>query len=331
MHDAIVVCARCQPPTTALFDALAFARTQAPRVLLVVLNADDARGLRNPWPNAERRALLTAGSAPFIDELLLLRDRRYDRPRWAASAAAAVAAVLGAAATVGAITDREEASTALPLPPHWQRLARPVALAQAEAAARDALFRVAGGSDWQALAVLVPPGVVAALRDFAGGSAYAALLAEAEFIHRYRAGWHAAPYPPLFVTVDALVTWRDQVLLIRRGRAPGRGLWALPGGFVDPDETLLAACLREVAEETGLALAPEAIYNTRLFDDPLRSLRGRIITHAYHFVLDALAAPPPVVGGDDAAAAAWHALDQVTPDQVFDDHYFILQAMLDRD
>ncbi len=135
----------------------------------------------------------------------------------------------------------------------------------------------------------------------------------------------------MFVTVDSVATWRDQVLLIERGQLPGRGQWALPGGFIDVDETIAASCLRELREETGVVLGEDAIGERRVFDDPLRSQRGRTITHGFRFVLDALPAPPLAVGADDAVAAFWLPVRELTPQRLFDDHYFILQTFLGLD
>ncbi len=115
-----------------------------------------------------------------------------------------------------------------------------------------------------------------------------------------------APYPPVFVTVDALLRCQGRVLLIRRGHAPGKGLWALPGGFVEPNDTLWQSCLRELQEETHCTLPEErlraALRGQQVFDHPQRSLRGRVITQAYFIDLgnDTL---PEVLGGDDAAHA----------------------------
>jgi ADP-ribose pyrophosphatase YjhB (NUDIX family) len=88
--------------------------------------------------------------------------------------------------------------------------------------------------------------------------------------------------------------------------APGRGLWALPGGFLEKRERLLQGALRELKEETGLDMAVvDAVHALRevvVFDHPLRSARGRILTHVHWF--DLAQTPPAVQGADDAERRA---------------------------
>ena len=135
----------------------------------------------------------------------------------------------------------------------------------------------------------------------------------------------------MFVTVDTLVVCAKHVLLVQRGHSPGKGLLALPGGFLEQRDTLAESAQRELQEETGLALSAEdwqaALQGVRIFDHPERSLRGRTITHVYvlHLPGDAL---PEVQGGDDAAAADWVLLQelwQLEP-QFFEDHFHILRT-----
>ncbi|HWT18548.1 MAG TPA: NUDIX domain-containing protein, partial [Variovorax sp.] len=167
------------------------------------------------------------------------------------------------------------------------------------------------------------------LRAWASLPAYAVLAEEWESLRRDKALWAGSPYTPIFVTVDTVVQCAGQVLLIRRGRSPGKGLLALPGGFLEPRETVWQSALRELEEETGLRLLDsdiEAAFKAvQVFDHPDRSQRGRVITHAHWFDLGPRR-PPEVEGGDDAAAAQWVPVDQLAgmEDQFHDDHFHIL-------
>lgn len=116
----------------------------------------------------------------------------------------------------------------------------------------------------------------------------------------------ARPRSPV-LTVDAVAEREGQVLLIRRGRPPWQGMWALPGGFVDVGETTEEAVLREFREETGLAASKPRILG--VYSDPARDPRGHLVTLVYAV----RPGPGEPRGGDDAAAAAWHPLDRLPP------------------
>lgn len=108
--------------------------------------------------------------------------------------------------------------------------------------------------------------------------------------------------------------WR--VLLIQRGRPPFQGAWALPGGFVEPNEPLEAAARRELREETGLE--PRRLEQLRAFGDPGRDPRGWTVSVAYLAVAgeeEARGLRP--MAADDAAGVAWFDLDDL-PELAFD-------------
>ncbi len=120
-------------------------------------------------------------------------------------------------------------------------------------------------------------------------------------------------YPRPSVTADAVVITREavpRVLLIRRRHDPFAGSWALPGGFIEMDETLVESARRELKEETGLTQVHEfAQFAT--YGDPGRDPRGRTISVVYVGRLDH--PPAHLAAADDAAELSWHALDQLPP------------------
>jgi len=138
-----------------------------------------------------------------------------------------------------------------------------------------------------------------------------------------RRGRYCYPFPRPMVTVDVaafrLRRGRREVLLIRRANAPFRGKWALPGGFLEMDETLEACGRREFREETGLAAGKLELLG--LFDRPGRDPRGRVVTATY---LTFLAGGEPQAG-DDAARAAWHPLGRL-PSLAFDHQEMLRRA-----
>ncbi|MEN9612199.1 MAG: hypothetical protein RLZZ628_3013 [Bacteroidota bacterium] len=136
-------------------------------------------------------------------------------------------------------------------------------------------------------------------------------------------------YPRPSLTVDCIIfgldeTGRLKVLLIQRAKNPYQDHWALPGGFVDMDEDLEAAALRELKEETGVEnIFIEQLYT---FGTPGRDPRGRVVSVAY-FALVNLAEHQ--LGADtDAQDVRWYALDEL-PVLAFD-HAVILQTAIDR-
>jgi 8-oxo-dGTP diphosphatase len=119
-------------------------------------------------------------------------------------------------------------------------------------------------------------------------------------------------YPRPAVTVDLVVVTRERkprVLLIRRKHDPYAGTWALPGGFVDEDETLETAARRELREETGVEV--EVLQQLQAFGDPGRDPRGWTIAVAFLARVEAAELRPEAA--DDAAEVGWHPLDRLPP------------------
>jgi 8-oxo-dGTP diphosphatase len=137
-------------------------------------------------------------------------------------------------------------------------------------------------------------------------------------------------FEPLGLATDLVIlTVRDgrlQVLLIRRGIPPYQGRWALPGGFVRPDEDLETTARRELAEETGLAAERIHLEQVATYGAPDRDPRGRVVSVAYLALVPDLPAP---TAGSDAASASWVDATEVLADSgrlAFDHHRILTDA-----
>ena len=152
-------------------------------------------------------------------------------------------------------------------------------------------------------------------------------------INVLRNNYKVAPYANNFVTADALVVQSGHILLIKRRSEPGKGLYAMPGGHVNTNETLEEAVIRELREETKIKLPPKVLIGNitkrMLVDDPKRSLRGRTYTQVFKIELPP-GPLPKVKGSDDAEKAKWVPLSvfQQMEDQMFEDHFRLINELI---
>jgi bifunctional NMN adenylyltransferase/nudix hydrolase len=177
---------------------------------------------------------------------------------------------------------------------------------------------------------VVPQTTYDFLANFSTRPEFEQIIREREFVEGYKKQYASLPYPPIFSTADAVVIQSGHVLMIRRRAEPGRGLWALPGGYVNAntDKSVEDAAIRELREETQIKVpAPVLrgnIKDSRVFDAIDRSPRGRIITHAFKIVLPD-GELPRVKGSDDAEKARWVPIAEVRSEECFEDHYEMVQ------
>lgn len=133
-------------------------------------------------------------------------------------------------------------------------------------------------------------------------------------------------YPRPAVTVDIALFYsatedHKEVLLIKRAREPFKGRWALPGGFVDSDESLEHAAARELEEETGLRRVRLEQFGA--FGDPGRDPRGDTVSIGFTACVKKYGA---VKAADDAEDARWHSINRL-PQLAFD-HKKLIRAAL---
>lgn len=183
----------------------------------------------------------------------------------------------------------------------------------------------------------VPSSTLEMLNSFTRTDTYATLVKEFQFIKKYHNDWAAAPYAPTFVTTDACVVQSGHVLVNIRANFPGKGLYALPGGFLEQDEKLIDGCVRELIEETSIGLSVAQLYGSiqdkEIFDAPNRSLRGRTITTCFLFRLDDSKPLPKIKPQQgEVVKCMWMPISKALASREiwFEDHYDILTSMLAR-
>lgn len=327
-YDVAVLIGRFQGFHKGQEAPLKKALESASRVIVVLGSSYRARSAKNPFTWEERAAMIactldeaTRGRVSFVP----VRDY-YDDKRWSA----AVRAIVGSncndserkIALVG--FHKDASSYYLGLFPQWSFVESQQYDKIDATTVRQIYFE---GDDTAAtralLSGLVHPAVVSYLIGWMRLPQYGQMRKEHLAIERSKKTWGVGP----FITVDAVVTVSDHVLLVRRGGDVGKGLWAVPGGFLDPRERLLQGAIRELKEETGLATLSssleESLREVAVFDHADRGSRGRTITHAHWFDLGETRRLPLVAGDDDAAEAKWIPLAELPEmeEHFFEDHY----------
>ena len=343
-YDYLVFIGRLQPPTLAHDHVIRTALSLSEKVIIVLGSCNTARTLRNPFTFAERESMTRSMfSTSEQDRLLFVaqEDYTYQDQKWLVTLQQKVKDQILTSipgnnlnVTLHGLLDvriglighsKDETSYYLSMFPGWASENVSVVPGVDATQVRAALFdQVPEQIDL----THVHPAVLAALAKFAATDAHATLVEERSFVRKYQQQWANSPYPPTFVTGLACVTSSGYVLMIKRAAMPGKGMWALPGGFINQHVKILDGVIRGLHEETRIKepvpVLRGRIVKSGVYDDPHRSSRGRTITHAYHIKLPNTTTLPKVKGGDDAAEAQWVKLSDLQASECFEDHYFVI-------
>jgi bifunctional NMN adenylyltransferase/nudix hydrolase len=197
---------------------------------------------------------------------------------------------------------------------------------------RENMFK--GGNNWE---YKTPPETIDFLDRFQRTETFKSLVEEYKFVEAYKARWSSSPYPPVFVTTDCVVIQSGHVLVVTRDAYPGKGLWALPGGFINENEKIIDSAIRELVEETSIELSRAQLYGSirarEVFDNPNRSTRGRTITHAFLLKLDdTKPLPKTKAQKGETSQVRWLpiAVALMQSEKWYEDHHAILETMIGR-
>ena len=334
-YDILVYIGRFQPVHNAHVEIIKRAHSLAEKVVIVVGSGWQPPTYKNPWSSKERHKMLLDVIHKVADPKTVTiehnHDTIYNDEAWAIRIQNIIKQYekqYSYKLKIGIIGhDKDESTFYLKMFPQWERVEVDLIEPLNATDIRDLYFR--DGMNLKFINSVVPDTTKQFLEDYSKSSTYKQIIAERKFIEQYKKQFSGLAYPPVFVTVDAVVIQAGHVLMVKRKSEPGKGLWALPGGFLNAatDKSIQDAMIRELKEETGIKVpAPVLVGNikdVRVFDAIGRSTRGRTITHAFKIQLPASGDLPKVKGSDDAEKAMW--MSNIDSSFCYEDHYEIIQ------
>lgn len=334
MRDALVFVGRFQPFHNGHKAVIEAALEQAKEVVVVVGSSFAARNIRNPFTFQERKAMIEAVFPSDRVKVVPVSDYPYDDNKWINAIQKIVDETVPHAKDVGLIGhSKDSTSYYLEIFPRWKNHVEVDDVGGINATdIRNSIFD--DETYEKILADKMPEKASFKMMDILGVEStreFNTLIAEYKMVKKYKEAWKAAPFPPTFMTVDAVVVQSGHILLVKRGDMPGKGLWALPGGFLNQEETMLDGAIRELKEETKIKVPVPvlkgSIKGSKTFDAPNRSARGRTITQAFYIDLG-VGELPKVKGSDDAEKAFWVPFNKVKQEKMFEDHFHIIDNFI---
>lgn len=304
------------------------------KVVIVLGSHNRATNIKNPWSSPERIKMIEAClSTEELDRVsfVYLKDYLYNDTLWTIDLQNKIAEATEDSESIALIGyESDDSSYYLKLFPKWKYYSCPTTHSFHAIDIRNKIFTQ--DSDFKKC---LHPNVTDLISQWMTTDDFLRLKNEFDFLVSYKEDWRGAPFPPTFVTVDTVVLKSGHLLLVRRGKKHGKGLLALPGGFLNQYERIEDAAIRELKEETKIKVSlddlRQSIIGSNVFDHPLRSLRGRTLTHAYMLNLGS-GDLPKVKGDDDADKAFWLPLNEVIQreSEFFEDHFYIIQYFINK-
>jgi bifunctional NMN adenylyltransferase/nudix hydrolase len=320
----------------ALQAALAEGRAKKVRLVIVLGSAYHARTPKNPFTWVERKNMLLAGLPPEVRDIVsfvAVRDY-HDDERWSRAVHRKVTELAGPGAHIQVFGHHKDATSAYldDCFRQWE-VVSVQSFGDLDATTLRAMLFAGEDDDitLSAMEGLVPDGIRKYLKVWMQMPCYQSLKEEFAVLQTERKKYGTGP----FNAGDCVIRTKRHVLLIRRKNHPGRDLLAIPGGFLEKKlrETMRQCAEREGGEETKLGVLKSVLHDAfrskEVFDQPGRSVRGDIISHAFFYDLDCETLPD-IEAADDAGEAMWVLIEDLAKmeDQFYDDHFLILNYFL---
>jgi bifunctional NMN adenylyltransferase/nudix hydrolase len=330
--SVLIYIGRFEPPHNGHFATIRKALEQTEKMLLFIGSHEVCRSLRNPFTTEERMEMLRISLTEEERKKMTfipIHDSNYNHLEWVKELKEKVQD-MGQEAHTGIIGHKKDSTSYyLDLFPEWEFLEMPLL--------ENGLSSTEIRNKWLSGTLTeqdkIPLATYSYLKNKESEIWAKNLREEYKLVEEYKKEWAGTPYPPVFVAGDALVICNEHILLIKRGAFPGKGLYAMAGGFLDIKESIRHCAIRELIEETGIELShrelDKSIKDHQVFDDPHREPRGRMISHTFLFCLPALELPK-LRAADDASEALWYPLKNLKKirTQFAGDHYKIIRKML---
>jgi bifunctional NMN adenylyltransferase/nudix hydrolase len=304
---------RFQPVHEGHVHAIGLAASQVQKLYILVGSANQCRSIRNPWTFQERKQMLALKlhSQRITNyEILPLNDHRYSNTQWMSEVRATIEHYgMGSPILFGHMKEGNDYLKWFP---------------ELKFKSIEAQYSINATQVRERMFVENDPFMPETVKDD-----YAFYQKEKQLFAGY-------PFPETlnFNCSDAILECQGHILLIQRKFAPGRGAWALPGGFRNQRETFLDCAIRELIEETNVRVPEKvlrgSIVKTELFDDPSRSFGIPRNTMAVYMRINPNPdfSLPRANGADDAALCKWVPLtDALNNIEMYDDHKDIVSKV----
>lgn len=332
--------ARISPIHRAHVESIRAGLDYAAEVLVMIGSARASRRPRIPFTFEEREQMLRSCFSENENlriQVVPLRDFTYNQERWVQEVQNLMVSTpqlymcVKPYALIG--FKKDHTSSYIDDFPQWDK----IMMDDVDGLNATDIRKVYFGDDDKARSQLLldsnvmPRPVGEYLAQFKETETYRWLKSDYDWNKQYKEDHDVAPHPYAFTTADNVVVCMGHILLIQRANFPGKGLWALPGGYVDINtERVSQAAFRELVEETKINVPPAVLkshyisQNHEFFDDVNRSDRGRVITHAWALNL------PPQKNVAIAMVNEAIADGKINPDDMLDMKAFLNTPFMEK-